>query len=280
MAKQETRTRRIGKKAVVLALAAALVAALAVTAAAYSGIWDWIIRPDRDADTIARGEIAQTAVEQAVGAEMEMAEIAAELDDGIQYRFYSEDLTGGYASATATVNEAGRIIALDVSAAFPYPEPEEYPDDFIRYTSSSIDGPFLPTFDSQRWLMEVAYPDRDAYNEKIQGLAPLAVDWLYGQGWLEASGKDIDLIYFEYFMPDFAFVDVLMQNGDLYFLYLLPDDGAPVGFYLRPAEELQALEDGHTVNTPYQKLEAVRNGTLDEWQAAWQEELANSPGVG
>ena len=271
------KTRRVmGRRRVaVIVLAAVLALALAFTVLACTGLWDWIISIHRDPDTERRGEIAQETAEKITGEEVIIDETALDLDNGILYYFYTQELQDNLRQAQVQVDENGRITWLDLRLFYPYPQPENCPDKYIRHLRTKLDGgEEFEFFLADQYLSEVVYPDRDAYNERVQDAARYALNYLYQEGYIEANAEDADLIFFEYFNAGSACVDVLMKNGDVYVLFLLPEGLEPAGFLLHPAEELAAME--HERFTAL--FDAVRNGTLEKYEDAQQAAFENGEG--
>ena len=256
-------------------IAAVLMLALAFTVMAYTGIWDWIISIHRDPDTERRGEIAQDTAEKFTGEELIIDETALDLENGVFYYFYTQELQEKMREALVQVDGNGRITWLDLRLFFPYPQPENCPDKYIRHLRTKLEGgEEFDFFIVDQYLSEVVYPDRDAYNERVQDAARYALNYLYQEGYIEANAEDADLIYFEYFNAGCACVDVLMKNGDVYVLFLLPDGLEPAGFLLHPVEELAAME--HERFTAL--FDAVRNGTQEEYEDARQAAFENGEG--
>lgn len=276
MKQQRENKKAFGAKQIfVIAAAVVLAIALAVSATAHYGLWDWIISPDRDADTQERGEIAQKVIEQAMGTEMEMANEALEDNDrGVSYYFYSEELENSLAKASVQVDESGRITMLDMRSFYPYPQPEDCPEEYIYHGFDPYANEETVRFLADLYLAEVVYPDSVAYNESIQDAARYALDYLHQEGYIEATSMDADIIQFRYFNAGSAWIEILMQNGDVYVLFLTPDDLEPTGFVLHTAEMLESYEH----NSFYEMFDAVKNSTLDEYDAKQEAEFANGVG--
>lgn len=261
------------RRGFILAATVVLALALGITASAHLGLWDWIIDAHRDADTRQRGAIAREAAEQASGQELELDDTALELDKGILYSFDGKERENADPAAQVQVDETGRITWLDLRQLYPYPQPDDCPEEYT-IPLTGVDGVETEHFLADRYLAEVVYPDRDAYNEKVQSAAREALDAWRQEGYIEACAEDVDLIYFANFNAGSAMVDVLMKNGDVYVLFLQPDDFTPTGFLLHTAEAQSTYEH----NDFPALFDAVRSDTLDDYYAARQADFAEGVG--
>ena len=131
-------------------------------------------------------------------------------------------------------------------------------------------------FYADMYLPQVAYPDSYAYNDRIQSPARDAIDFLHDEGYIGVCAEDVEFLCFDVFNGGSAQVDALMKSGDIYHIYLQPDDLTPTGFMLRTAEEL----DANGWRERYDELfESVRDHTLEEYRGLLQAEYAAN-GVG
>ena len=103
-----------------------------------------------------------------------------------------------------------------------------------------------------------------------------ALDFLHAEGYIEVNSADVEYLCFDVFNGGSAQIDALMKNGDIYHIYLQPDDLTPTGFMLRTAEEL----DSHGWRERYDALfEAMRDHTREKYRGAQQAEYTAN-GVG
>lgn len=271
------------RRAAILVAAAILALALATSAMAHFGLWDWLISTHRDADTQQRGEIAQGAVEDLTEQKVEMQETAEEMDSGIIYHFSVADWEDKAQRALVQVDDAGRITWLDLRELYPFAKPEDCPPEYLTTlsqldfnTMEIIEGSEREHFLADNYLSEVAYPDFYAYNVLVQEPARTAVDFYQSKGYIKAGSTDIELVCFSRFSGGSAWVNVLMKNGDVLAVFLQPDDMTPQGFMLRTAAEI----DGNGWRAQYDaEFASVANHALEEFRAAQQAEYAVN-GVG
>ena len=88
--------------------------------------------------------------------------------------------------------------------------------------------------------------------------------------------EDVEFLCFDVFNGGSAQVDALMKNGDIYHIYLQPDDLTPTGFMLRTAAEL----DANGWRERYDMLfEAMQAHGFEQYRDAQREEYAGN-GVG
>lgn len=298
--------RHLGKRAAAVALVAVLALALAAGALAYFDPWGWISNLHRDAETERRGEIAQEAVEQFIQRKPDAAEPSAsipadtdmetakpevridetvlDLENGYTYKFSVAEWKENAGKAYVQIDETGRITWLDLRALYPYPKPENCPPEYLGTLYDAIDPKTMQPIESTKredfyadlYLPQIAYPDAYAFNNRIQEPARAALDFLYGEGYIEVNSADVEYLCFDVFNGGSAQIDALMKNGDIYHIYLQPDDLTPTGFMLRTAEEL----DSHGWRERYDALfEAMRDHTLEEYRGAQQAEYTAN-GVG
>jgi len=293
---------RLTRRFALIAAAAVLILSLAFAAAAHNGMWDWLVSLHRNAETEQRGAIAREAaerfVQQAPGAgdaasvgtdtekpapELVMDETVFDLENGYTYRFSVPEWERSAGNAYVQVDDAGRITWLDMRMLYPYPKPENCPQEYMgelfdldAETMEPIEGSQREVFYADLYLREVAYPDPDAYNDRIRKGALEAVDFLPDEGYLDFGSGDVAFLCFDMFSGGSAQIDALMDNGDICHIYLQPDDLTPTGFLLRTAEEL----DGKGWRERYDALfEAARNHTQAEYRDTKQAEYA-ATGVG
>lgn len=290
MVERKTRnSRHISKRIVVVGLAAVLALALAAGAMAYFDLWGWIMDLHRDAETEQRGAAAQEAVEQFLqqtepaAPEIMIDETVLDLENGYTYKFSVPEWESNVGQAYVQVNDTGRITWLDLRALYPYPKPENCPPEYVGTlfdldykTMEPVEGTQREVFYADRYLPEVAYPDFYAYNDRIQTPALTAIDFLHDEGYIDVRAEDVEFLCFDMFNGGSAQVDALMRNGDIYHIYLQPDDLTPTGFMLRTAEEL----DSQGWRERYDELfEAVQSHDFEAYRDAQRTEYA-SAGVG
>ena len=287
------------------------VTALSITALAYSGLMGWIL-PDRDAETKQMSESAQDALSNFAGLttpsdesrdvgiaideerdrediavdaanrfsgqvtvawpEITLSDYAMEYEDGaVLFYFSPGENTSLKGSISVQVSKEGAVTGIDLRQAIPYPQPEDCPEE---YTGRAIDmdGNEIDVFYADYYLPTVTYPDRSVYAPKAEAAAAEAMAQLYENGFIAADPSTVDIIYFENFNGGAAWVDVLMENGDVYCLFLQPDGFSILGFDLRTTEQLAAGNGNADL------YEALRNGTLEEYQKQQQELYATSVG--
>ena len=298
--------RHFGKRAAGVALAAVLALALAAGALAYFDPWGWISNLHRDAETERRGEIAQEAVEQFIQRKPEAAEPSAsipadtdmetakpevridetvlDLENGYTYKFSVAEWKENAGKAYVQIDETGRITWLDLRALYPYPKPENCPPEYLGTLYDAIDPKTMQPIESTKrevfyadlYLPQIVYPDAYAFNNQIQEPARAALDFLHGEGYIEVNSSDVEYLCFDMFNGGSAQVDALMKNGDIYHIYLQPDDLTPTGFMLRTAEEL----DANGWRERYDELfESVQGHGFEKFRDARRDEYAGN-GVG
>lgn len=290
MAERQTKKDwRIGRRIAAAAAAAVLALALAAGAMAHFDLWGWIVSLHRDAETQRRSVAAQEAVEQFIfqtenaSPEVVIDETVLDLENGYTYAFSVPEWEENAGKAYVQVDDTGRIVWLDLRALYPYPRPTDCPPEYVGTlfdmdfkNMEPIEGTQREVFYADRYLSETAYPDRDAFNERIQEPARTAIRFLHDEGYVAVSDADVDYLCFDLFNGGSAQVDVLMKNGDIYHIYLLPDDLTPTGFLLRTAEEL----DREGWRGHYDALfAAARAQALEDFHNALQAEAAAN-GVG
>ena len=255
MAEKKMRyNRHISKRIVVVGLAAVLALALAVGAMAYFDLWGWIVDLHRDVETEQRGVVAQEAVEQflqqteTAAPEIMIDETVLDLENGYTYKFSVPEWKEKVGKAYVQVDDTGCITWLDLRALYPYPKPENCPPEYVGTLYDALDPQTMQpdertareVFYADMYLPQVAYPDSYAYNDRIQSPARDAIDFLHDEGYIGVCAEDVEFLCFDVFNGGSAQVDALMKNGDIYHIYLQPDDLTPTGFMLRTAEELDA----------------------------------------
>ena len=205
--------------------------------------------------------------------ELKLSDFAMETDDGtITFYFSPGDNPLYERSILVTISSDSEIFGIDLRNACPYPQPKNCPDEYIvrmTHLSSGIEHDF---FNSDAYLLEVAYPnmaDRATYSSNAEAAAENAMAQLYENGFISAKPDEIEIIYFETFNGGAAWVDVLMKNGDVYCLYLQPDDFSILGFALRTKEQLAAGNGNAALYS------ALRNGTLEEYQSHMKDLIEN-----
>ena len=291
MAEKKMRyNRHISKRIVVVGLAAVLALALAVGAMAYFDLWGWIVDLHRDAETEQRGVVAQEAVEQflqqteTAAPEIMIDGTVLDLENGYTYMFSVPEWKEKVGKAYVQVDDTGRITWLDLRALYPYPKPENCPPEYLGTLYDAIDPKTMQPIESTKrevfyadlYLPQIAYPDAYAFNNRIQEPARAALDFLHTEGYIEVNSADVEYLFFDVFNGGSAQIDALMKNGDIYHIYLQPDDLTPTGFMLRTAEEL----DSHGWRERYDaQFGAMRDHTLEEYRGAQQAEYTAN-GVG
>jgi len=291
MVERKTRnSRHISKRIVVVGLAAVLALALAAGAMAYFDLWGWIVDLHRDAETEQRGAAAQEAVEQFLqqtepaAPEIMIDETVLDLENGYTYKFSVLEWKENAGKAYVQVDDTGRITWLDLRALYPYPKPENCPPEYVGTLYDAIDPQTMQpdertareVFYADMYLPQVAYPDSYAYNDRIQSPARDAIDFLHDEGYIGVCAEDVEFLCFDVFNGGSAQVDALMKNGDIYHIYLQPDDLTPTGFMLRTAAEL----DANGWRERYDMLfEAMQAHGFEQYRDAQREEYAGN-GVG
>ena len=207
-------------------------------------------------------------------AQMEMSDRALELKDGTVMFFFSpgEDHPLYADMIDVHISSDGRLYGIDLRGTHPYPQPENCPEKYIfrgLHRGSGIEYDF---FIADLYLSEVAYPDRAVYSALAESAAIDAMALLVSNGFADADPDAIEVVYYEHFDGGAAWVDVLMENGDNYCLYLHPDDFRLLGFALYTPERLSA-GDGNAA-----LFDALRRGVLEEYQKQQQELIATGVG--
>jgi len=300
------------KRVLVAIITAVLVVALSVTAMAYSGLLGWIfvdrdqttqqhsetaqnilndftaIMQGQDIDAedsmvstaddlnspenIANNAASWLADQIEQGA-MVISEFAGESKDGIvTYYFSPGDDPIYYRSIRVEISADGLLYGIDFRAAYPYPQPENCPEEYTDRATYVSDGKEHDVFYQDLYLSQAGYPDSDAYRALAEPAAFDAMTLLVDSGFINADLNTIEVIYFQCFNGGAAWVDVLMENGDNYCLFLQPDDFRPLGFMLFTPERL-ACGDGNAA-----LFEALRNGTVEEYWEKQRESYANGVG--
>lgn len=305
------------KRIIGVLVAVITVTVLSITALAYSGMRGWIF-VDRDPDTKNLSETAQDALDNFTGASKEqntpsnheaqstadkedgndavaqsvvnwfsgqiknstwsvitLSDFAGEAKDGtITFYFNPGDDPLYERSITVSVSADGDVTGIDLRAACPLIPPQDCPPEYIvRGTHTS--GIEYDHFNSDAYLLEVVYSDtadRANYSLQAEAAAEKAMEQLFENGFISADPSGIHLIYFETFNGGAAWIDVLMENGDVYCLFLQPDDFSILGFDLRTTEQLAAGQGNARL------YEALRNGTLEEYQQQQKELIAGGVG--
>jgi len=310
--------RKYGKRTAALLIAALFLMALTATALAHSGLLGWIfsdrdedvrqrsktaqavledfakIAPPTAADnpedsTLTDSpddpDLQQQAANAAISwfaglleqdrwQDMEMSEYASESEEGaVTFYFNPVEQSSPYEETiSVAISPDGRIYSIDLRQAIFYPQPENCPEEYLGRGTNMRSGEEFDVFYADLYLKMVAYPDRDAYAVPAEKGALDAMALLLEAGLIDADLQTVDVVYFNCFTGGAAWVDVLMANGDAYRVFLQPDDFRLLGFMLFTPEHL-ANGNGNAA-----LFDALRNGTLEEYERHQQELYATSVG--
>lgn len=269
--------KRHGKRFTLILIAAVLVTALTATALAYSGV----LRYFRVSEESGAGEQAEEALDilnEFAGEDtgMESDDTALEYPTGETLYFF-ERYEDAVRTGTAYVeldSETGKIHWLDLRDMYGYQEPEDCPEEYISNGWIRDGEEKIPNrmFLADAYLNEVAYPDTTDYAPLAEAAALDAMTELLDGGFIDADLDTIQRTRFDMFNGGAANVYVLMEGGDAYHVFLHSDDFSCLGFILFTPETLVAG------NGPKDDLEALRNGTMEEYEAAQAEAYANAVG--
>ena len=205
--------------------------------------------------------------------EIKLSDYAMAEDDGaITFYFSPGDDPLYERSIDVRVSADGDVTGIDLRAAQPYPIPENCPDEYIVRLTHLSSGIEYEHFNRDAYLLEVAFPDTTLYAPQAEAAAIIAMEQLYENGFIAANPSEIELVYFESFNGGAAWIDVLMENGDVCCLYLQPYDFGVMGFDYRT----KARIDAGNGNAPL--YEALRNGTIEEYQRRQEKLYAISVG--
>lgn len=122
-----------------------------------------------------------------------------------------------------------------------------------------------PGFDSSFAYLENQYPDAAAYKAKIEAAAPGVLDALHAEGWIAGEGSGIERAYcnaHSRFMDNCTVCSVLMTDGTAYELWLQPDTLEVEGYMFWKAAD--------TPNTRNGLFTALHEGTEEDWWQALQ----------
>ena len=274
--KQKDPVKKHGKRFTLILIAAVLATALTATALAYSGVLRFF-RVSEEPGAEAQAAEALDVLNNFAGEEtgMESNDTALQYETGETLYFY-ERYESAVRTETAYVNigDDGVIYWLDLRDTYGYSEPENCPARYIS-TGWIRDGEEkIPSrrFNADLYLNEVAYPDLTDYIPLAEDAAYDAMAELLEGGFIDADLETIQMTVFDMFNGGAANVYVLMENGDAYRVFLHPDDFTCIGFILFTPEILEAG------NGPKDYLDALRNGTTEEYEAAQAEAYAGAVG--
>lgn len=231
------------KRMITLALAAALVLALSVTAYSVGSRTLEMYRLRENPTLRQQAEQGAEDLHRFTGGHF-VADDEVRYEDGDHGQTDSSMYFYNNHSFMVDYYGSGEIHALNARAAFT----EEHPGYIVA---------------ADYW--EAQYPDAESYKAKVEAAAPGILDALHADGWIVGESSGIERTYCnarQRFMDDCTVCSVLMADGTAYELWLQPETLEAEGFMYFIAKD--------TPNTRNGFFAALQEGTEEEWWDALQ----------
>lgn len=231
------------KRIITLALAAALILALGVTAYSMGFRTLEMYRLREDPALQKQAEQGAADLERFTGGHF-IADDEVRYENGDQGQTDSSMYFYNNHSFMVDYYGSGEIHALNARAAFTKDHP--------GYTVAA-----------DYW--EAQYPDAEGYKAKVEAAVPEILDALHADGWIVGESSGIERAYCnarQRFMDDCTVCSVLMTDGTAYELWLQPETLEVEGFMYFIAKD--------TPNTRNGFFAALQEGTEEEWWDALQ----------